>query len=200
MCLALFGNGSRFQSNATHSPPRGCGVSACRSLPNHAKQAPLLESAAPGRKCGLTRISHQDAEHYVEKCLSLSSCGALYGVFRVQTVLGAPWLVFSPSARTCSLEWCSGYALRSRAHAEAENPAPSCTLEKSATPWVESRGGAPALDRGSRCCRRLSPLAGASISFLAAFPHPRSSNRTCCFPASGFQSGSCLRPRKALGP
>ena len=91
MCLALFGNGSRFQSNATHSPPRGCGASACRSLPNHAKQAPLLESAAPGRKCGLTRISHQDAEHYVEKCLSLSSCGALYGVFRVQTVLGAPW-------------------------------------------------------------------------------------------------------------
>ena len=66
--------------------------------------------------------------------------------------------------------------------------------------WVESRGGAPALDRGSRCCRRLSPLAGASISFLAAFPRPRSSNRTCCFPASGFQSGSCLRPRKALGP
>ena len=65
---------------------------------------------------------------------------------------------------------------------------------------VESRGGAPALDRGSRCCRRLSPLAGASISFVAAFPHPRSSNRTCCFPASGFQSGSCLRPRKASCP
>ena len=115
-------------------------------------------------------------------------------------MLGAPWLVFSASARTCSLEWCSGYALRSRAPAEAENPAPSCTLEKSATPWVESRGGAPALDRGSRCCRRLSPLAGASISFLAAFPRPRSSNRTCCFPASGFQSGSCLRPRKASRP
>ena len=31
-------------------------------------------------------------------------------------------------------------------------------------PQVESRGGAPALDRGSCCCRRLSPLAGASIS------------------------------------
>ena len=65
-------------------------------------------------------------------------------------------------------------------------------------PSVESRGGAPALDRGSRCCRRLSPLAGASISFLAAFPRPRSSNRTCGFPASGFQSRSCLRPRMAL--
>ena len=33
---------------------------------------------------------------------------------------------------------------------------------------------------------------------LAAFPRPRSSNRTCGFPASGFQSRSCLRPRKAL--
>ena len=64
-----------------------------------------------------------------------------------------------------------------------------------------SRGEArPALDRGSSCCRRLSPLAGASISFLAAFPHPRSSNRTCRFPASGFQLGSCLRTRKAPGP
>ena len=72
----------------------------------------------------LTRISHQDAEYKVEKCLSLTSCGALFGVFRVQTVLGAPWLVFSASLRTCSLEWCSGYALRSRARAEAEHPAP----------------------------------------------------------------------------
>ena len=50
----------------------------------------------------LTRISHQDAEHKVEKCLSLTSCGALFGVFRVQTVLGAPWFVFSASLRTCS--------------------------------------------------------------------------------------------------
>ena len=52
----------------------------------------------------LARIAHQDAEHKVEKYLSLTSCGAWFGVFRVQTVLGAPWLVFSPSARTCSLE------------------------------------------------------------------------------------------------
>ena len=28
------------------------------------------------------------------------------------------------------------------------------------------------------------------------FPLPRSSNRTCGFPASGSQPGSCLRPRK----
>ena len=41
-----------------------------------------------------------------------------------QTALGALWLVFFPSARTCSLEWCSGYALRSRARAEGKNPAP----------------------------------------------------------------------------
>ena len=39
----------------------------------------------------LARISHQGAEQKVEKCLSLTSCGALFGVFRVQTVLGAPW-------------------------------------------------------------------------------------------------------------
>lgn len=82
------------------------------------------------------------------------------------------------------------------------NPPLSCTIFRSfksiCVHSVESRGGAPALDRGSRCCRRLSPLAGASISFLAAFPRPRSSNRTCGFPASGFQSRSCLRPRMAL--
>ena len=73
---------------------------------------------------GPARISHQDAEHKVAKYLSLTSCGALFGVFRVHTVLGAPWLVFSASARTCSLDRSSGYALRSRARAEAENPAP----------------------------------------------------------------------------
>ena len=33
----------------------------------------------------LARISHQDAEHKVEKCLSLTSCGVLFGVFRGQT-------------------------------------------------------------------------------------------------------------------
>ena len=66
-----------------------------------------------GDRQALARISHQDAEHKVEKGLSLTSCGALIGVFRAQTALGAPWLVFSASARTCSLEWCSGYALRS---------------------------------------------------------------------------------------
>ena len=30
-------------------------------------------------------ISHQDAEQKVEKCWCLTSCGALFGVFRVQT-------------------------------------------------------------------------------------------------------------------
>ena len=48
---------------------------------------------------------------------------------------------------------------------------------------VESRGGAPALDRGS-------PVAGGF--------RRRDQTRTCGFPASGFQSRSCLRPRMAL--
>ena len=121
------------------------------------------------RVCGrtlipLARISHQVAEHNVEKCLSLTSCGALFGVFRVQIVLGAPWLVFSPSARACSLEWCSGYALRSRARAEAENPAPSCTLEKSATPWVESRTGALTIGSGGYSVAFASGLSPAPLS------------------------------------
>ena len=32
-----------------------------------------------------------------------------------------------------------------------------------------------------------------------AFPHPRSSIRTCGFPASGWRARSCLRPREASG-
>ena len=44
-----------------------------------------------GRGAASARISHQVAEHNVEKCLSLTSCGALIGVVWVQTALGAPW-------------------------------------------------------------------------------------------------------------
>ena len=96
--------------------------------------------------------------------MSLTSCGALLGVFRVQTVLGAPWLVFSASARACSLERSSGYALRSRARPEAENPAPSCTLEKSATPWVESRTGALTVGSGGYSVAFASGLSPAPLS------------------------------------
>ncbi len=39
---------------------------------------------------------------------------------QLQTVLGALWLALFPSARTCSLERSSGYALRSRARAEGK--------------------------------------------------------------------------------
>ena len=39
-------------------------------------------------------------------------------------MLGALWLVFFPSARTCSLDRRNRYALRSRARAEGKNPAP----------------------------------------------------------------------------
>ena len=65
---------------------------------------------------------------------------------------------------------------------------------------------APSRVEGRRACLRsresLLPAAFATCRclnpVLAAFPRPRSSNRTCRFPASGFQSRSCLRPRKAL--
>ncbi len=138
------------QVSQSTGPCRGCAAARRRDRPPSAGRQVIvnsrrgsIETKVAGRigfapataRQELARISHQDAEHKVEKCWLLTSWGALIGVFRGQTVLGAPWLVFSPSARTCSLEWCSGYALRSRARPEAENPAPSCTLEKSATPW-----------------------------------------------------------------
>ena len=74
------------------------------------------------------------------------------------------------------------------------------------------RGGspspAPSRVEGRRACLRsresLLPAAFATCRclnpVLAAFPRPRSSNRTCRFPASGFQSRSCLRPGKSLRP
>ena len=65
---------------------------------------------------------------------------------------------------------------------------------------------APSRVEGRRACLRsresLLPAAFATHRclnpVLAAFPRPRSSNRTCRFPASGFQSRSCLRPRRAF--
>ena len=71
------------------------------------------------------------------------------------------------------------------------------------------RAGEPAYPsrvEGRRACLRsresLLPAAFATCRclnlVLAAFPRPRSSNRTCGFPASGFQSRSCLRPRRAF--
>ena len=104
-------------------------------------------------------------------------------------MLGAPWLVFSPSARTCSLEWCSGYALRSRARPEAENPAPSCTLEKSATP--------PGRVEDWRVdCRvrwlfrrfRFGPQSGSLITF----PVPALRTGRAVFPHLGSPVGSCV--------
>ena len=47
---------------------------------------------------------------------------------------------------------------------------------------------------GVICCRRLSPVVGVSISTIATFPYPRSSNRTCGLPASGFRSKIILTP------
>ena len=45
---------------------------------------------------------------------------------------------------------------------------------------------------------RLSPSVGASLTFLLSYvSSPRSSNRTCRFPASGSRTRSCLRPREA---
>ncbi len=65
--------------------------------------------AASSRGRDLARISHQDAEHKVEKCLSLTSCRALFGVFRVQTALGAPELAWD---RTPGMIAAAAYAAR----------------------------------------------------------------------------------------
>jgi len=73
---------------------------------------------------GLARIPHQAAEQTVEACSSLTSCSALLEGFSVPTVLGMPWLVLFPSAHPCSLDRSDRYALRSRARAEGEMPAP----------------------------------------------------------------------------
>ena len=61
---------------------------------------------------------------------------------------------------------------------------------------VESRAGAPVLGSGGLS---VAFAPGLSPAPLTAFPVPRSSNRACGFPAPGFPSRSCLRPRKALG-
>ncbi len=56
--------------------------------------------------------------------------------------------------------------------------------------------GAPMVGSGG-CSVAFAP--GLSPAPVTAFPDPRSSNRTCGFPASGFRTRSCLRARKAHG-
>jgi len=46
-----------------------------------------------------------------------------------------------------------------------------------------------AVGRRSCCCRQLSQCTGASVSDLDSVSHPRSSNRTCGFPAYGSPTG-----------
>ena len=65
------------------------------------------------------------------------------------------------------------------------------------TEWpVESGAGAVTVGYGG-CSVAFAP--GLSPSPLVPFPDPRSSNRTCGFPASGFRTRSCLRARKGHG-
>jgi hypothetical protein len=52
---------------------------------------------------------------------------------------------------------------------------------------VESAAGAVAVGRGSSCCRRLSPSAGASVLTLAPFP------------AAAHRTGLADLPHPALG-
>ena len=56
---------------------------------------------------------------------------------RIQTALGVLWLVFFPSARTCSFARSPRYALRSRARAEGKNPAPLSRppVRNAGSPW-----------------------------------------------------------------
>ena len=61
---------------------------------------------------------------------------------------------------------------------------------------VESGADAVTVGYGG-CSVAFAP--GLSPSPLVPFPDPRSSNRTCGFPASGFRTRSCLRARKGHG-
>ncbi|MCY3774636.1 MAG: hypothetical protein OXH11_01510 [Candidatus Aminicenantes bacterium] len=64
----------------------------------------------------LARISHQAAERVMRKIRFSSICRFFGGICREQTALGTPSLVFSPSARTCSLKRSPNYAF-GREHA-----------------------------------------------------------------------------------
>ncbi len=50
----------------------------------------------------LTRISHRVAGWIMKECLSSVRYWSFFQGMRVQTALGVLWLVFFPSARTCS--------------------------------------------------------------------------------------------------
>ena len=102
-----------------------------------------------------------------------------------------------PSGRVTSFFSRVGALDSTLSTASKRNEVLAVVWRASAVMWVESGGGAPAVGRGSSSCWRLSPLASASVSPLATFPLPRSSNRTCGFPASGFPMGSCLLPHVA---
>ncbi len=67
-------------------------------------------------------------------------------------------------------------------------------------PNVESRGGAPALGRGSGSLPAAFALRGCLNLSLSRVSSPRSSNRTCGFPASGFHPRPRLRICKACDP
>ena len=64
----------------------------------------------------LPRRSHQVAERMMKMIMSSGICRFLVAVSRAQTALGAPSLVFSPSARTCFLNRSPCYAF-GREHA-----------------------------------------------------------------------------------
>ena len=66
------------------------------------------------------RISHRVAAYIMKKSFSSPGYWSCSDGLLLHTVLGAPWLVFSASARTCSLEGSDRYALRSRARAEGK--------------------------------------------------------------------------------
>ena len=77
----------------------------------------------------------------MKKVSSLSVYANFIEVSRKQTALGAPSLVFSPSARTCSLKRSHHYALGHEHALKAK------ILRDHRAPWVESRRGATAVGR-----------------------------------------------------
>ena len=107
-------------ANATPAGPRR----PVGAVPSAQGVSPSLRLDLHSPSANVARISHRVAAHIMNKSLASTGYWSYIDGLRILTVLGAPWLVFSPSARTCSLASSARYVLRSRARAEDENPAP----------------------------------------------------------------------------
>ena len=103
-------------------------------------------------------------------------------------MLGAPWLVFSPSARTCSngvpaTPFGHEHALKRKILRQV------ALLRRVHAPWVESRTGALTVRSGGYSVAFASGLSPAPLS---RFQSPLSRTGRAVFPHLGSPVGSCV--------